>query len=93
LPRDYGEYAKKKDVVSTALERVNLNLPSEARERLRRLAEAAHEPEAVFARDLLVAAIAQAERAHFRKRLEASRTPERRARDLEIAAALERPHG
>lgn len=76
-----------------ALERVNLNLPSDARERLRRLATAAREPEAAFARDLLIDAIARAERAYFRRRLEASRTPERRARDLEIAAALERLHG
>jgi len=62
--------------------RVNLDLPSQARERLRNLAKAANEPEAVFARALLIDAIERAERAAFRKRLEASRTPERRARDL-----------
>jgi hypothetical protein len=79
--------------MSNALKRVNLNLPSDARERLRRLADAAHEPEAAYARGLLVEAIARAERAHFRKRLEASRSPERRARDLEIAGAIERLRG
>jgi hypothetical protein len=79
--------------VPSSLERVNLNLPRDVRERLRRLAAAAREPEAAFARDLLVDAIARAERGSFRKRLEASRTPERRARDLEIATALERLHG
>jgi hypothetical protein len=79
--------------MSDALERVNLNLPPEARDRLRSLAKAAQKPEAVYARALLVAAIGRADRAAFRQRLEASRTPERRARDREIAAALERLNG
>ena len=77
----------------TYVERVNLNLPSADRQRLRGLAKAAHEPEAVLARKLLVDAIAREERARFRARLEASRTTERRARDREIVAALERLHG
>jgi predicted DNA-binding protein len=76
-----------------ATERVNLNLPAEARARLQDLARAANKPEAVYARSLLVKAIDRAERAAFRERLEASRTPERRDRDLEISAALERLHG
>ena len=79
--------------MSATLERVNLNLPAGARRRLRGLAQAARQSEAAFARELLLEAIARAERASFRKRLEGSRTPERRARDLEIAAALERLHG
>jgi hypothetical protein len=69
--------------------RVNLNLPVPERARLRSLAKAANKPEAVLARSLLVDAIEREERAAFRRRLEASRTPERRARDLEIASALE----
>jgi hypothetical protein len=77
----------------TALERVNLNLPTDARERLKRLAAAAREPEATYARALLVDAIERAEGARFKKRLEASRTPQRRARDLEIAAGVERLRG
>jgi hypothetical protein len=76
-----------------ATERVNLNLPAQARERLRSLAKAANKPEAVLARSLLVKAIEREERAAFRRRLEASRTPERRARDIEIAAALEQVRG
>jgi hypothetical protein len=75
------------------LQRLNLNLPAFARKRLRRLAEAAREPEAAYARELLVEAIDRAERNRFRKRLDASRTPERRARDIEIATALERLRG
>jgi hypothetical protein len=76
-----------------ATERVNLNLPAQARERLRSLAKAANKPEAVFARALLVKAIDREERAQFKRRLEASRTPERRRRDLEIAAAVEQLRG
>jgi hypothetical protein len=75
------------------LERVNLNLPAEARSRLKTLAEAANEPEAVYARSLLVEAIDRAERAAFRERLQASRTPERKKRDRQIAAAVERLRG
>ncbi len=74
-------------------ERVNLNLPLAARARLKSLAKAANKPEAVYARTLLLRAIERAERAAFRKRLEASRTPERRARDLEIASAIESIRG
>jgi hypothetical protein len=79
--------------IASALQRVNLNLPAAARDQLRRLAKAANASEAAYARTLLVEAIDRAERARFRKRLEASRTPERRARDLEIAAASERLRG
>jgi hypothetical protein len=79
--------------MSAALKRVNLNLPPAARDRLRTLAKAAKAPEAVYARELLVDAIERAEREEFRRRLDASRTPERRARDREIATALERLRG
>jgi predicted DNA-binding protein len=79
--------------MSAALKRVNLNLPPAARDRLRTLAKAAKAPEAVYARELLVEAIERAEREEFRRRLDASRTPERRARDRAIATALERLRG
>jgi predicted DNA-binding protein len=79
--------------MSAALARVNLNLPPETRERLRSLAKAAKTPEAVYARLLLVEAITRAERESFRRRLEASRTPEVRERDRKVASALERLRG
>jgi hypothetical protein len=79
--------------MAVALERVNLNLPTEARHRLRSLAKAAKAPEAVYARTLLVDAIDRAERAELRRRIEASQTPERRARERQIASALERLRG
>jgi predicted DNA-binding protein len=75
------------------LERVNLNLPSPAREKLRLLAKTAGKPDAVYARELLLGAIESAEEAEFRKKLRASRTPLRERRDREIALALERLRG
>jgi hypothetical protein len=72
---------------------VNLNLPSDARHRLRSLAKAAGQPEAVYARELLVAALTRAEAVEFRRQLEASRTPERRQRDRQIAASIEKLRG
>jgi hypothetical protein len=78
---------------SIALQRVNLNLPSEARHRLKSLARAARRPEGVYARELFLAALEREEAAELRRRLEATRTPERRARDRAIAAGLERLRG
>ena len=75
--------------MASALVRLNLNLPLAARQQLRRLAKAERAPEATYARKLLVAALEQAELARFRQRLEASRTQQRRARDLQIVAAIE----
>lgn len=78
---------------SAALERVNLNLPQIARDKLRSLAKAAGQPEGVYARELLLSALARADAAEFRRRLEASRSPARRERDRQIATALERFRG
>jgi hypothetical protein len=78
---------------AAALQRLNLNLPSEARDKLRSLAKTAGQPEGVYARKLLLSALARAEAAEFRRRLEASRSPARRERDRQIADALERLRG
>jgi hypothetical protein len=80
-------------VMTAALERVNLNLPADARERLQRLAKAMKRSEGEYARDLMLDAIDRAERAELRRKLVASRTPERRARDREVSRALERLRG
>ncbi len=80
-------------VSSTALERVNLNLPAIARTRLRSLAKAANRPEGAYARELLLAALDREETAHLRRRIEAARTPARRERDRAIALGLERLRG
>lgn len=79
--------------MGAALERVNVNLPPEARGRLKRLAKALKRTEGEVVRDLVLTALDRAERAEFRHRVEVSRTPERRARDREIAEALERLRG
>ena len=78
---------------STALERLNLNVPSDARHRLKSLARAAGQPEGVFARDLLLAALDREEEAELRRKLHAARTPARAERDRSIAAGLERLRG
>ena len=78
---------------AASLERVNLNLPPIARDKLRSLAKAAGQPEGVYARELLLSALARAEAKEFRRQLEASRSPERRERDRQIATALERLRG
>lgn len=79
--------------MGAALERVNLNLPADARDRLRRLAKALRRTEGEVARELVLTALDRAERAEFQRLVAAARTPERRARDREIAAALERLRG
>jgi hypothetical protein len=79
--------------MGAALERVNLNLPAEARTRLRRLAKAMKLTEGEVARELVLTALERAERMEFQRRLAASRTPERRARDREVAEGLERLRG
>ena len=75
------------------LQRVNLNLPARARDRLRALAKATKKPEAVYARELLLEAIERAEREDFKRRLAKAHTPERRARDREILEAVESARG
>ena len=78
---------------AASLERVNLNLPPIARDKLRSLAKAAGQPEGVYVRELLLSALAHAEAKEFRRQLEASRSPARRERDRQIATALERLRG
>ena len=75
---------------SSALQRVNMNIAAPSRNTLRALAKAAGKPEAVYARELFLAALAHAEAEALRRQIEASRSPARRARDREIAEAVER---
>jgi plasmid stability protein len=80
-------------MASSSLERLNLNLPSEARRRLERLATTAEKSVSAYARQLLLKSIAREEERAFRRALAASRTPERRERDKQIAEAMERLRG
>lgn len=80
-------------LMGAALVRVNLNLPADARGRLQKLAKAMRLAEGELARELVLTALDRAERAEFQRRVAASRTVERRARDRVIAEALERLRG
>jgi predicted DNA-binding protein len=75
------------------MERVNLNLPSEARERMRELASEAGCTEGEYARELLLRALSQAELERVAEQVRRSRTPARKARDRAIAQGLEKLRG
>lgn len=75
------------------MERPNLNIPSQARQSLRRLAKRAQRREGEFARVLLLQAIDRAERDEFFRQVEENMTPELRKRELAIARAMERLRG
>ena len=81
------------NLVEDAMERLNLNIPEETRKALKRLARLANRREAGLARELLVRAIAEAERAALLQRVATAQTPELRRRQLELARALERLRG
>jgi uncharacterized protein YpiB (UPF0302 family) len=76
-----------------ALERLNLNIPKDTRKVLKRLARLANRREGELARDLLVRAVAAAEREALLQRVAAAQTPALRQREVELARALERLRG
>lgn len=71
------------------MERVNLNLPPEARRKLKGLAKRRGRSEAVLARELVLEALERAEREEFLREIARTQTPEATARDLEILEAFE----
>jgi hypothetical protein len=75
------------------MERLNLNVPSDTRAALKRLAAAAKRKEAELARELLVDAVAEAERDEFFQAMERGMTPVARKRLAAIAGALEKLSG
>ncbi len=75
------------------MERVNLNLSSEDRARLKRLARVAHRREAEYARELLQRALDTTEREQLAAAIRTSRTPARLAREREILSGMERLRG
>jgi predicted DNA-binding protein len=80
-------------VVRTSLERINLNVPSEARRRLRAVAKEVGRTESEVARELLLEALARSERDRLYQRIAEEMTPAIRRRMIEIAEALERING
>jgi hypothetical protein len=81
------------NLLEDMVERLNLNIPEDARKVLQKLARSSNKREAELARELLLRAIRQAEKEEFVRKLEASMTPAARQRHLEIAEALERLRG
>jgi hypothetical protein len=71
------------------LERINLNVPSETRRRLRAVAKRLKKTESEIARDLLIEALRREEKEEFYRRVSEQMTPELRQRLLEIADAFE----
>ena len=79
--------------IGMPLERINLNVPEEARKRLRAMAKRLGQTESEVARELFLHGLAQAERAEFYERASAEMTSAIRKRMIEIAEALEKIHG
>ncbi len=69
--------------------RIHLNVSAATRERLKALAKLRSKTETETARDLLEAAIDQAERDEFYRQVALHATPERLARENEIFEAFE----
>jgi hypothetical protein len=75
------------------MERINLNVPSDAREQLRAMAARAGRTEAEIARTLLLDALDRARREEFYRRVAEAQSPELHARDLQLLRAFERLDG
>jgi hypothetical protein len=75
------------------MKRLNLNVPPDTREKIRRIASRRNLKEAEAARALLVEAVEQEERNEFRRQMEEGVTPELRRRLKAIAMALEKLGG
>jgi hypothetical protein len=76
-----------------ALERINLNVPGEARRRLQAIAKKLKKTESELARELLLDALQRAERDQFYRRVADETTPALRERLLFVAEALEKLDG
>ena len=76
-----------------ALERINLNVPSEMRRRLRNVAKRLKKTESEVARDLLMEGLRRKEKEAFYRRVSEQMTPELRSRLLDVATAFERLDG
>ena len=75
------------------MERLNLNIPAEARRKLKELAAATGKKEAELARHLLLDSLERARREQFLSRIEERWTDEAADRLVEICRAMEGLHG
>ena len=76
--------------IRMALDRINFNVPHEARKRLRALARRLRRTETEVARDLFLEVLCSAERAAFYERVAAEMNPAIRQHMIEVAEALGR---
>jgi hypothetical protein len=76
-----------------SLERINLNVPAEARKRLKVVARRLRKTETEVARELFLDALSRAERKQFYEQVASEMTPAIRERMIEVAEALERING
>lgn len=75
------------------LERINLNVPSGVRRRIREMAAETGRTESEVARSLLIDAVERERRQAWYRSVKEEYTPDVRARDLEILRAFERLDG
>jgi predicted DNA-binding protein len=75
------------------MERINLNVPSELRRNLRRLAKRVGKSESLVVRELLGEALEARERAAFYRRVAETQTAEVSERDLLVLDELENIRG
>jgi hypothetical protein len=75
------------------MERINLNVPSDIRRQLRKMAARSGRTEAEIARTLLMGALERARREEFYRRVAEAQTSDLASRDLEILRALEKLGG
>jgi hypothetical protein len=75
------------------MERINLNVPSDARKRLKAVAKRLGRTESAVARELFLEGLGRAERAQFYEKVAGEMTPAIRQRMIQIAEALERMNG
>jgi hypothetical protein len=72
-----------------SLERINLNIPSDLRKRLKRIAQRARKSESVVARELIVEGLEARERAQFYRNVTDTQTLAVSERDLTVLDAFD----
>jgi chemotaxis methyl-accepting protein methylase len=75
------------------MERLNLNVSKDTRERIRRIARRRNLKDAEAARELLTEAVERDERDEFYRRMEEAQTPELRERLSALTHAMEKLGG
>jgi hypothetical protein len=75
------------------MERLNLNVPAEIRQKIGKIAKRRQLKEAEVARELLIEAVERDEREEFYRQMDEAQSPELRVRLLAITHAMEKLGG